>query len=134
MKQFISKIRSSLGPKKEYEDENQEEEYVEISRTINNSDSRYIIRSFNLREFEDIKEILDALRKGKTICSINIREIKDKDLPELKRAISKLKKTCDAIDGEIAGVGEDLIVATPSFATIYKQKRPAQQGDEDLIA
>ena len=39
---------------------------------------------------------------------------------ELKRAVNKLKKTCDAIEGDIAGFGEDWIVVTPSFAKVYR--------------
>ncbi len=73
-----------------------------------------------MNDFESIKPILESLREGKTIALVNIKPLKDKDLIELKRAINKLKKTTDAIDGEIAGFGEDYIVVTPSFATIHK--------------
>ena len=71
-------------------------------------------------DFENIKGVLDALREGYTIALINIKPLKNKDLVELKRAISKLKKTCDAIEGDIAGFGEDWLVVAPSFATIYR--------------
>jgi len=66
---------------------------------------------------------LDAIREGYTVALINIKPIKDKDIIELKRAINKLKKTCDAIEGDIAGFGEDWIVVTPSFAEIYRTKQ-----------
>ena len=46
--------------------------------------------------------------------------VKDKDLVELKRAVSKLRKTCEAIDGDIAGFGEDYVVAVPYFARIHR--------------
>jgi SepF-like predicted cell division protein (DUF552 family) len=62
------------------------------------------------------------LREGSTIALINIRPLKEKDLVELKRAINKLKKTCDAIAGDIAGFGEDYIVATPEFASVFRSK------------
>ena len=75
-----------------------------------------------IEDFEDIKPILDSLREGYTIALVNIRPLKDKDLIELKRAINKLKKTCDAIEGDIAGFGEDYLVAVPSFAEIYRSK------------
>jgi SepF-like predicted cell division protein (DUF552 family) len=50
--------------------------------------------------------------------------LKQKDPIELKRAISKLKKTTDALEGTIAGFGENLVIATPSFARIQKVERP----------
>ena len=39
---------------------------------------------------------------------------------ELKRAINKVKRTCDAIDGEIVGIDEDWIIAVPNFIEVFK--------------
>jgi len=72
--------------------------------------------------FCDIKEVLDVLREGSTVALINIKPLKEKDLVELKRAVSKLRKTCEAIDGDIAGFGEDYVVAVPYFAKIHRQQ------------
>ena len=83
---------------------------------------KLMFRSFLLEDFEDVKPILDSLREGKTIALVNIKPLKDRDLVELKRAINKLKKTSDAIDGEIAGVGEDYIVLTPNYVSIHRSK------------
>jgi SepF-like predicted cell division protein (DUF552 family) len=105
-----------------------EDEYVELNTDAPHlANSKVIVRPFNLDDFQDIKPILDALREGYTICLINIRPLKDKDLVELKRAINKLKKTCDAIEGDIAGFGEDYIVITPNFAKIYRVPGQEQQ-------
>ena len=79
-----------------------------------------MIRPFVIENFDDIKPALDSLREGYTIALVNIKPIKDKDIIELKRAVNKLKKTCDAIEGDIAGFGEDWIVATPSFAQVHR--------------
>jgi SepF-like predicted cell division protein (DUF552 family) len=57
---------------------------------------------------------------------INIKPLKDKDIVELKRAINKLKKTCDAIEGDIAGVSENMLVVTPSFAHIYRDVQTSE--------
>lgn len=98
------------------------DDYVEISPSPVSKDgrSKVVVRPFIVEDFADIKPALDALREGYTVALINIRPLKDKDLVELKRAVSKLKKTCDAIEGDIAGFGEDWIVVTPSFAQIYR--------------
>lgn len=98
-----------------------EDEYVELDTDMADpSSSKVIVRPFNMEDFSDIKPVLDALREGYTICLINIKPLKEKDLVELKRAINKLKKTCDAIEGDIAGFGDDYIVVAPSFATIHR--------------
>lgn len=98
-----------------------EDEYVELN-TDTDSESRpqVVVRPFVIEDFSDIKDILDVLREGYTICLINIKPLKEKDLVELKRAINKLKKTCDAIEGDIAGFGDDYIVVAPNFAVIHR--------------
>ena len=76
----------------------------------------------------DIKPALDAIREGYTIALINIRPIKEKDLVELKRAVAKLKKTAEAIEGDIAGFGEDWIVVTPNFAQVHRESSEAGES------
>lgn len=126
----MRKFFSGLGSRMRKEKPDSEEGYVEIETESEETKSKIIVRPFMMKDFEDVKEILDALRAGQTIALINIRPLKDKDLIELKRAINKLKKTCDAIEGEIAGFGEDWIVVTPSFATIYRTKQIEDIKDE----
>ncbi len=137
---FFSKIKNSFKGKEFEEDEATEsgEEYVELD-TNRSSDGgqKIIVKPFILEDFTDIKPILDSLREGSTICLVNIRPLKEKDLIELKRAINKLKKTTDAIEGDIAGFSDDYIVITPSFAQIYRSKgataeiKATESGEED---
>lgn len=103
------------------------EEYVEID-TLSTKEGRQKlqVRPFVLEEFDDIKHILDSLREGRTVALINIKPLKDKDLIELKRAINKIKKTCDAINGDIAGFADDWVVVVPSEAQIYRTKHTAE--------
>lgn len=119
---FFSKMKEKFsGPK--YEELEQETGYVELENDGEASKSKVLVRPFMLEDFDDVKPVLDSLREGYTIALVNIRPLKDKDLVELKRAINKLKKTTDAIEGEIAGFGDDFLVVTPSFASIYRSKQ-----------
>lgn len=97
-------------------------EYVEIDLGREVKKSKVIVRPFVLRSFEDVNPILNALREGYTIAIIDIKTIKLKDVLELKRAISKIKKTADALEGSIAGFGENIIIVTPQFADIYRHQ------------
>jgi SepF-like predicted cell division protein (DUF552 family) len=120
---FWSSIKEKFTGENSYEEASEGEEgYVELDTEADDLKSKIVVRPFVIEDFEDIKPILDSLREGYTIALINIRPLKDKDLIELKRAINKLKKTTDAIEGEIAGFGEDYIVVTPAFAQIYRSK------------
>jgi SepF-like predicted cell division protein (DUF552 family) len=111
-----------------------ESDYVELSNEAGrpSSGAKVMVRPFVMEDFEDIKPVLDVLRNGQTIALVNIKPLKEKDLVELKRAINKLKKTCDAISGDIAGFGDDYIVATPEFASIYRNRESKEvvQGQE----
>lgn len=120
---IFSSIKEKMGYIPEDDIMEIEEEYVELdSEPVVEKSSKVIVRPFNLECFEDAKTILGTLREGNTVALVNIKPLKDKDMIELKRAISKLKKTTDAIEGDIAGFGEDYIIVVPSFAEIYRAK------------
>ena len=121
MRRLLNNMRKRLIG--EDEPEEAQEEYVELDTLASEeSKPKVTVRPFVIDDFSDIKQILDALREGYTIALVNIKPLKDKDLVELKRAINKFKKTCEAIEGDIAGFGDDYIVVTPSFAEIYRTK------------
>jgi SepF-like predicted cell division protein (DUF552 family) len=105
-------------------------DYVELDSNAKESSQKIIVRPFVLEDFSDIKPVLDSLREGNTICLVNIKPLKDKDLVELKRAINKLKKTTDAIEGDIAGFSDDYIVIAPGFAEIYRAKPTSGQQEQ----
>ena len=120
--------------KKSFDDDENieaEDEYVELNTDVAESTTKdIIVRPFNMEDFSDIKPILDVLREGYTICLINIKPLKEKDIVELKRAINKLKKTCDAIGGDIAGFGDDYLIVAPGFAKIHRSAASAESIEE----
>ena len=126
MKDFFLQLREKFAAPVEEEEAYEAptgEDYVELASAgeMQSEDkSKVLVKPFVMEEFEDVKEVLDVLRAGSTIALINIKPLKEKDLVELKRAISKLRKTCDAIEGDIAGFGEDYVVAVPYFAKIHR--------------
>ena len=106
--------------------ESGEDEYLEIDlEQEGNKQAKILVKLFTLNQYEDVNVILNALRDGYTIAIVDFRVLKQKDPVELKRAVSKIKKTIDALGGSIAG-HENLIVATPSFARIQKELPPAK--------
>lgn len=106
------------------------DEYVEID--VNSSapeNNKVLVKFFTLRQFDDdeLNAILNSLREGNAIAVIDIKPIKSKDPIELKRAIAKVKKTVDAVEGSIAGFGDSMIIATPKFAEIHKAPQPKKE-------
>ena len=113
---FFSKIREAM--KKE---DSPSEEYLEVDITKDiGKKAKIVVRPFVLKSFEDVNSILDVLREGYTIALIDIKHLRSKDIIELKRAVAKLKKTVDALEGNLTGFGDNVLVATPAFASVYK--------------
>jgi SepF-like predicted cell division protein (DUF552 family) len=97
---------------------------VDVGRDVPRK-GKILLRPFVLKTFEDTNRVLEVLREGGTIALIDIKPLKSKDVIELKRSISKLKKTVDALEGNIAGFGENIILVTPPFVDIFKPGAPA---------
>lgn len=104
-------------------EEPEEEEYIELKlEGEHERKDKIIITVESLNNFADSDRIQKKVRDG-NIVLIKIKELKEKDIGELKRAISKISKTCTAIGGDIAGVSDDWVVATPHYATIEREKK-----------
>jgi len=110
------------------------EEYVEIDlNSAEPKDVKVQVKPFLLRQYDDVNDVLNAIREGYTIAVLDIKPLKTKDVVELKRAISKVKKTVDAIEGSIAGFGENIVIVTPKFAEIHKAPTQAKLPKPDFI-
>lgn len=107
------------------------DDYVEIDLdSVKPEEKRVLVKPFVLKSYENLDDILNSLREGYTIAVIDIKPLKTKDIIELKRAISKIKKTVDALEGTIAGFGDNIIIATPEFAHIHK---PAERKSSERV-
>ena len=108
-------------------------DFIEINNGEQKNEAKVSVKTFVLKSYDDINPILNALREGYSIAVIDIKSLKAKDVIELKRVVSKIKKTVEAIEGSIAGFGENCIIATPSFAKIQKgveEQMPKAPRDE----
>ena len=108
-----------------------EDDYVEIDLdSVQPKENKIVVKPFVLKSIDNLDDILNSLREGYTIALIDIKPLKSKDIIELKRAISKIKKTVDALEGTIAGFGDNMLIATPQFAEIHK---PVEKKKEDKV-
>jgi SepF-like predicted cell division protein (DUF552 family) len=110
--------------------EGAENEYLEIDLDQHEKEQKIIVKLFILKQYEDVNDILNTLRDGYTIAVMDIKGLRQKDPIELKRAVAKIKKTTDALEGNIAGFGENIIIVTPSFAKIHKHSPPPKEQKE----
>lgn len=98
----------------------EKEEYLEIESGFE-EEGKISVRIENLKSYSDTERILQFLRDG-NVLFVRIKELRERDINELKKAVERLKKTCSAMDGDLAGVDEDFLVITPKFFRIYRGK------------
>jgi SepF-like predicted cell division protein (DUF552 family) len=96
-----------------------DDDFVELDAVATEERQKVVVRAVTLKEFDDVDEVQDHLRNNHIVW-VNIRPLKNKDMTKLKRAVKRLKKTVKAIDGDMAGVDEDWVIACPSFAEIER--------------
>jgi SepF-like predicted cell division protein (DUF552 family) len=97
-----------------------EDAYVELETgAVETPGGKVAIKVDKIEDFADSDRIQKHLRDG-SIVIVKIKPLKEKDLSELKRAIDKLRKTCVACSGDIAGIDEDWIILTPKFAHVAR--------------
>ncbi|MFZ1970893.1 MAG: cell division protein SepF [Candidatus Nanoarchaeia archaeon] len=117
-----------------------DEDYLEIDLNQGTKgDHKVMVKLFVLKHYDDVNKILASLRDGYTIAIIETKILRQKDPIELKRAISKIKKTTDALEGSIVGFRENIVIATPSFARVDREaevvvddKKMSNKFDQDL--
>jgi uncharacterized protein len=124
-----SKLNELMGDKEVRQSEEAQKEYVELDTSASDGKKKIMVQNFSIEDFSDIKGVLDALREGYTIAVLNIRPLRETDTVDLQRAINKLKKTTEAINGDIAGLGEDYILVTPEIAKIVRDKKKSQSKE-----
>ena len=117
----MAQFKNIFSKKPASEDTEEGESYVEVN--VMDSQERKTgtmgIRVERLTEFSDTDRILKHIRKG-SVVFLKIKDLREKDMGELKRAVEKLKKTVVANNGDIAGVESDWLVITPEYAAVER--------------
>ena len=99
-----------------------EDEYLQLEHPQEDAGPKLkTVEIEKMDSYADSDRIQKKVRDG-GIMLVKIRDLKNKDVSELKRAVERVKKTCLAIDGDIAGVGEDWIVVCGTGAKVHREQ------------
>jgi SepF-like predicted cell division protein (DUF552 family) len=97
------------------------QDYIEVEPEKSKAGAKIYVKYFVIKDYADIKPLLDRVREGYSIIFAKVKALRTKDMTELKRVITKIKRTCEAVGGDILGIDEDYIVIVPSFAKVSKE-------------
>lgn len=108
---------------KKSKEKEKEEDYIEVVPVQETAEPKIWVRVFSIKDPADVKAVIDTLREGNTIVFADISELsKAVEFSELKIIINKIKTVVETLNGDIVGVDNKWIIATPSFAKIYRGK------------
>jgi len=97
-----------------------EPKYMELEWKSHSPTSNDFLRVLPLGDFSDVEGILDYVRERNSVVILKVKPRLVQEKMELKRALKRIQRVCQAVDGDIAGVREDIIAITPSHVTIVR--------------
>ena len=116
---MIMALKDIFGKIKGSSEEKEGEEFVEVG--AEDEKIQVNVKIDTMTSYADAERVLQFLREGYVIF-LRIRELREKNINELKKAVEKIKKTSNAMNGDMVGVDEDFLIITPKFARIYRGK------------
>jgi len=120
MSNFVDKL---FGTEKRRE--STPEEFVEIDigeyeQVLEQEPAAMYVKVADLASINDLPEIKKQIYEG-NIVIINIGPLKNDKLM-LERSIKELKRVCSDVRGDIVGLGEEQVIATPTGVKVDRTK------------
>lgn len=111
-----------------------EPKYLEVNWGGETTSTKEYIRVLSLNEFSDVELVLDKLRDKNNIIVLKVKPRLVQEKLELKRALKRIQRTCQAIGGDIVGVKEDIIVIAPSSVSIIRPSESASTTPTEVTS
>jgi SepF-like predicted cell division protein (DUF552 family) len=85
------------------------------------------LKALPLRDLEDVDAIKREVKEG-NILILKVSPLAKKSVDDVKRAVSELLEFTQGVGGDIARLGEERVVITPSSIRIWREKTPSGTG------
>ena len=93
--------------------------------------SKIYLKAMPLRKLADLDEIKSEVKSGK-ILIIKVSPLANKSVKDIKTAVNELCSFAEAVAGDIARLGEERIVITPSGVRIWREKAGSQEEEPSV--
>jgi len=124
----LSKLGSTIGKvvtrikKTEKPTSGQEEKVVSTAHP-----DKVYLKALPLRALEDVNMIKQEVKSG-NILILKVSPLAKKSIDDVKQAVSELLEFTQLEGGDIARLGEERVVVTPSFVRIWREKTSTPKG------
>ena len=85
------------------------------------SPDKNYLKAFVLHSLQDLDKIESEVESG-NIMIVRVSPLAEKSVEDVRLAVGKLNRFTEKIGGDIARLGEERIVITPSFIKIWRKK------------
>lgn len=103
--------------------ENSEIPEANPASSSKNDTRKVYLRALPLRALEDVNVVKNEVKSG-NILILRITPLARKSVEDVKQAVNELCEFVEHIGGDIARLGEERVVVTPSFIRIWREKTP----------
>jgi len=98
-----------------------EDEKVPMPASEDKEDScKTYLKAMPLRDLSDVEAIKNEVKNG-NILILRITPLAGKNIEDVKQAVNELSEFAESINGDIARLGEELIVICPQNIRIWRE-------------
>ncbi len=103
-------------------------ETSEKNKTSEEQTSRIYLKALPLRKLSDLETIKQEVESGNVLI-VKISPLANKSVDDVKTAVNELCEFVKLVNGDIARLGEERIVITPTDVRVWREK-PVQPEEE----
>lgn len=89
--------------------------------------SKIYLKALPLRDLGDVDVVKQEVQSG-NILILKVSPLAKKSIEDVKQAVSELLEFTQLVGGDIARLGEERVVVTPSFVRIWREKTTTPKG------
>jgi len=97
------------------------------------SPPKVYLKALPLRSLDDVDLVKREVNSG-NILILKVSPLAKKSIDDVKRAVGELCEFTQQIGGDIARLGEERVVVTPSFVRIWREKTAAPRKETPTAA
>lgn len=127
----MSNLGKAIG--KAFHRSRKDDELGEIPLTSMSDPSKIYLKALPLKNFSDVKTVKREVKAG-NILILKISPLARKNIDDVKRAVNELCDFTESVGGDIARLGEERVVVTPSTVKIWREKPTVSEGETPTAA
>lgn len=129
----LGKIFGRVAHREKKTEENKPSEGISQQEATVVASGKIYLKAFPLRNLSDVDVVKKEVNSG-NILILKISPLATKSIEDVKRAVNELFEFVQAVGGDIARLGEERVVVTPSSVRIWREKIAAPAGEVPTAA